>query len=194
MNGPVKDPLLLDLPMAIQTARLALRPPREGDGQALYEGIVETLPALRQFLASLPWVGGEQSPQLSEAWARNASANFIARKDFPFLMFTRDTGELVGAIGLHRPEWTVPKVEIGYWCRASRSGQGLVIEGVSAIIDYAFEHLRALRLEIVTDEENLASRQVALRCGFTLEGTQRHERRAPDGSLRNTCLYGRLRA
>ena len=33
---------------------------------------------------------------------------------------------------------------------------------------------------------------VALRAGFTLEGMLRHDRRGPDGDLRNTCLYGRL--
>jgi len=35
---------------------------------------------------------------------------------------------------------------------------------------------------------------VAERCGFELEGVLRHERRAPDGSLRNTCIYARLAA
>ncbi len=194
MNTQVKNPLLLDLPMAMETERLVLRAPREGDGQAIYEGTVESLPALRQFLSSLPGVAGDQSPQISEMWARNALANFISRKDLPFLMFTRDTGQFAGAVGLHRPDWVVPKLEIGYWCRTSLSGRGLVTEGVTAVAAYAFEHLHAMRLEIVTDEENQASRKVAERCGFTLECTQRYQRRATDGSLRNTCWYAKLRA
>ncbi len=88
----------------------------------------------------------------------------------------------------------MPKLEIGYWCRTSLSGRGLVTEGVTAVAAYAFEHLHAMRLEIVTDEENQASRKVAERCGFTLECTQRYQRRATDGSLRNTCWYAKLRA
>ena len=51
---------------------------------------------------------------------------------------------------------------------------------------------RAHRVELVTDEQNLASRKVAERCGFELEGIHRNVQRAPDGSLRNSCIYARL--
>jgi len=44
-----------------------------------------------------------------------------------------------------------------------------------------------------TDVANLASRRMAERCLFALEGILRQERRANDGSLRNTCIYARLR-
>jgi RimJ/RimL family protein N-acetyltransferase len=169
-----------------------LRAPRAGDGAAVHAAIVESLGELRRFLAALPWVGGEQSVEKSESWCRNSSANFIARRDMPFLMFDSATGEYVGSTGLHRPDWTVPSVEIGYWCRSSRHGQGLVTEAVSALCEYALEHLAVQRLEVVTDEGNIASRRVAERSGFALEGVQRKKNRAPDGSLRDICLYARL--
>jgi RimJ/RimL family protein N-acetyltransferase len=188
------DPLLLELPGHIDTRRLHLRVPRAGDGAALYAAIVESLPELRRFLASLPWVAAEPSPEASEAWCRNAAANFLARRDLPFLMFEREGGALVGATGLHRTVWETPRTEIGYWCRTTRAGRGYVSEAVAAVARYAHENLRAVRVEIVTDEANLASRRVAERCGFELEGVLRHERRAPDGSLRNTCIYARLAA
>ncbi|MFM2446376.1 MAG: hypothetical protein RI936_823, partial [Pseudomonadota bacterium] len=57
------DPLLLELPGHIDTRRLHLRVPRAGDGAALYAAIVESLPELRRFLASLPWVAAEPSPE-----------------------------------------------------------------------------------------------------------------------------------
>jgi hypothetical protein len=188
----LSDPLLLELPERIDTARLALRPPRAGDGAALYAAVAESLPELRRFLASLPWVAEEPSPDASEAWCRNAAANFLARRDLPFLMFEREGGALVGATGLHRTVWETPRTEIGYWCRSSRAGRGYVSEAVAAVTAYALEHLRAARIEIITDEANLASRRVAERCGYALEGVLRHERRAPDGSLRDTCVYARL--
>jgi RimJ/RimL family protein N-acetyltransferase len=59
-------------------------------------------------------------------------------------------------------------------------------------VAFAFTHLRAARVELITDEENTRSRRVAERCGFTLEGVLRHERRAEDTGLRNTCVYARL--
>lgn len=188
----MSDPLLLDLPEQFDTERLHLRAPRAGDGAALYAAIAESLPELRRFLASLPWVAAEPSPEASEAWCRNAAANFLARRDLPFLMFEREGGALVGATGLHRTVWETPRTEIGYWCRSSRAGRGYVSEAVTALACYALGHLRAVRIEIITDEANLPSRRVAERCGFVLEGVLRHERRAPDGTLRNTCVYALL--
>ena len=188
----MKNPILLDLPASIESARLLLRPPQSGDGATLHEAIVESLPELRRFLASLPWVAEEQTRESAEAFCRNAESNFLARRDLPFLMIAKASGRLIGACGLHRTAWDVPKTEVGYWVRSSESGKGYVTEAVDRLVAFAFEALAAERIEIVTDAENLASRRVAERCGFTLEGILRRERRAPDGSLRDTCVYARL--
>jgi len=186
------EPILLDLPMSIETRRLLLRPPLPGDGLALHEAILESLTELRRFPASLPWVIAEQTPASAETYCRSAQADFMARKDFTFLAFERSSGRLVVSTGLHRPVWSTPRVEVGFWCRTTCCGNGYVSEAVPALVQYAFEHLRAVRVELVTDEANAASRKVAERCGFTLEGVLRSERRAPDQSLRNTCIYARL--
>jgi RimJ/RimL family protein N-acetyltransferase len=188
------DPLLLDLPTSIATERLLLRTPQAGDGPQLLPALQESLPQLRRFLASLPWVAGEQTPESAERWCRNAQANFLARKDLPFLIFERASGELLGACGLHRTVWETPRTEVGYWIRSSRAGQGFVTEAIDALCGYAFAHLQAARIELVVDEDNAASRRVADRCRFQLEGTLRNERRAPDGTLRHTCVYARLPA
>src|SRR6478609_8091966 len=132
------DPLLLDLPTSIQTERLALRPPRSGDGAQLLPALLESLPQLRRFLASLRGVAGEQTPESAERWCRNAEANFLARKDLPFLIFERASGELLGACGLHRTVWETPRTEVGYWIRSSRAGQGFVTEAVKGLCKYAF--------------------------------------------------------
>ena len=187
------DPILVDLPTAIETERLVLRPPRTGDGLALFEAVGESILDLRRFLASLPWVAAEQSIEVSEAFCRNGESNFVARKDLPFLLIEKATGDIVGAAGLHRIVWATPKVEVGYWGRTSKQRRGFVTEAVTALVGYAFEHVRAERIELITDEENTASRKVAERCGFSLEGILRHERRSPAGDLRNTCIYARLR-
>lgn len=186
------NPILRDLPASIETARLLMRPPRSGDGAALHEAIVESLPELRRFLASLPWVAEEQTRESAEVFCRNAESNFLARRDLPFLMLSRESGRLVGACGLHRTNWEVPKTEVGYWVRASESGKGYVTEAVNGLVAFALDAIGAERIEIITDAENLASRRVAERCGFTLEGILRRERRAPQGSLRDTCIYARL--
>ena len=81
------DPILLNLPSSIETPRLTLRPPRTGDGPALHQALSESLPELRRFLASLPWVAAEQTLESAEMFCRNGEANFVSRKDLPFLVF-----------------------------------------------------------------------------------------------------------
>jgi len=41
-------------------------------------------------------------------------------------------------------------------------------------------------------KKNAASRKVAEKCGFVMEGMLRNERKGPDGELRNTCVYARI--
>jgi RimJ/RimL family protein N-acetyltransferase len=188
------DPLLIDVPTEILTQRLLLRPFKAGDGAALHGALSETMPALRQFLWFLPWVADDPTPESAEARSRRCEANFIARTDLPYLAFERASGRLVASVGLHRTDWQLPKTEVGYWVRSSEAGKGYAAEGVNALVGWAFEGLRAQRVELVTDEANTASRRVAERCGFVLEGTLHHVMRGPDGSLRNSCIYARLPA
>lgn len=185
------EPILLNLPDSIQTERLLLRPPRTGDGALLHEAVTESLTELRRFLASSPWVAAEQTVESSEVFCRTAQSNFLVRKDLTFLLFEKATGDLAGVADLHRTDWTIPKTEVGYWSRTSKSGNGFISEAVAALVDFAFASLGVARVEVVTDEENTGSRKIAERCGFQLEGTLRNERRASDGSLRNTCIYAR---
>ena len=103
-----------------------LRLPRAGDGAMVHAAVAESITDLRRFLGAIPWVAEEPSEQASELFCRNGHANAAARKDFPFLLLDRASGAFVGVAGLHRPDWAVPKIEGGYWCRSSRTGHGLV--------------------------------------------------------------------
>jgi len=189
---PMPDPLLLDLPPVLETGRLQLRSPKMGDGLRLLDAANESLPQLRPFLAHLPWVATDPTPESTELYCRMAQASFVGRKDLAFFLFERSTGHLVGGCGLYRTVWTTPKTEIGYWLRSSAVGRGLATEAVDAMVAYAFEHFKAIRVELITDELNIASRKVAQRCQFTLEGILHNERRTPDGRVVNTCLYARF--
>jgi hypothetical protein len=187
------DPLLLPLPTSVETERLILRAPQAGDGPALHAAVCESLPELRQFLSALPWVANPSTPEAAEARSRTGAAHFLLRTHQPFHLFEKSTGQLLGGVGLLRTVWDTPKTEVGYWIRSSCAGRGFAKEAVDALVDYAFTQMQVVRVELIADEANLASRRVAERCLFELEGILRQERRATDGSLRNTCVYARVR-
>ena len=102
-------------------------------------------------------------------------------------------GELVVSCSLHSIQWELPKFELGFWCRSSRTRQGYAAEACDALVQYAFEALGARRVEALPDEANAGSRAVCERVGLQLEGVLRHERVTPTGQLRNTCVYARIR-
>lgn len=188
------DPLRHPVPEFLETERLHLRHFRLGDAAPLHEALRESITALRTHLWFLPWVAEEPTLASAEARCRAAQANFLLRADLPYLVWAKATGRLLGSAGLHRTDWALPKTEVGYWMRTSAVGQGFATEAVGALVQWALAPtgLGAQRVELVTDEQNLASRRVATRCGFQLEGLLHHTQRSPDGQLRNTCLYARL--
>ena len=185
--------LLLEIPGQIETDRLLLRVPRAGDGAAVHAAVVETLPLLRAFPASLPWAMYPPSVDASESWCREGAAAFLLRKDLPFLAFDKVNGELVLASGLHRPDWRIPRLELGYWCRASRHQQGYVQEAARALLDLAFDTLAVRRVEAFCDADNIRSRLVCERLGMKLEGILRHHRATPAGVVGDSCIYAIVR-
>jgi RimJ/RimL family protein N-acetyltransferase len=86
----------------------------------------------------------------------------------------------------------VPKFEIGYWCRKGFTGRGYITEAVRGLTVFAFEILKANRVEIRCDQRNVRSRKVAERLGFKLEGILRNERVAVDRRLENICIYAMI--
>jgi RimJ/RimL family protein N-acetyltransferase len=190
-NFPMK-PILIDLPDAIHSERLTIRAPRLGDGRKVFEATVESLDALREFPASLPWALEDPSIEASEFFCRTGASNYIARRDFPLLFLLRESDTLIGCGGLHKPRWTARTFEVGWWGRTAFTGQGLITEAVRTILDFAFSSLAAHRVEALPDDLNEKSWRLCERVGMDFEGILRHERIAPDGVLRNSRMYSKI--
>ena len=185
--------VLREVDVELHTARLLLRCPREGDGAAVHEAVVESLPKLRAWPASLPWAMQEPSVAASETYCRESAAAFIKRTTLVYLAFDSE-GALVASTSLHGINWNVPKFEVGFWCRSSLTGKGYTKEAVGKLVRYAFESLGAHRVDSLPDEGNAGSRAVCQSVGMNLESILRNERITPNGSLRNTCVYAAARS
>ncbi|MGG4341266.1 GNAT family N-acetyltransferase [Paenibacillus lautus] len=184
------NPILIDFPSQFFTDRLLIRSPYPGDGKIVYESIMASLNELRRWL---PFAQKEQSEEIIEANLREAYLKFLKREDLRFLIFHKDSNQYIGSSGLHNPNWNIPKFEIGYWIDSRQSGQGFMTEAVQGISDFAFNVLKARRVEIRCDTLNDKSRSIPERLGFTLEGTLRNEDTSVDGStLRDTFIFAKI--
>jgi RimJ/RimL family protein N-acetyltransferase len=177
---------LLDFPEGFETERLRVRSPLPGDGPQMHAAVNESLEELSPWM---PWPGEHETVEDSEASVRRARARFLERSDLQMLLFLKGTNTLVGSSGLHRIDWSVPKFEIGYWCRTRFAGRGYVTEAVRGITAFAFDALGARRVEIRCDSRNLPSAGVAERAGFGLEGKLRNNEKSTDGDLRDTLVF-----
>ena len=180
---------MLDVPETVETSRLLLRATRSGHGEKTNEALVESREQLRPWM---PWARDTQSLEASEQHCRAMQARWHAREELDYCFFRRRDGVLVGKGGLHTIDWSVPKLEIGYWIRTACVGQGYATEATLALVELARMRLAARRLEITCDARNAASRRVAAKCGFELEGTLRSNRRDTAGELADSCMYARV--
>jgi RimJ/RimL family protein N-acetyltransferase len=181
--------LLLDVPELVETERLTLRATRAGCGAAMHAAVMESLEELRVWM---PWAREPRSLDTAEARCREAAAKWHAREELDFCFFNKADGTLVGTGGLHTIDWTLPRFEIGYWVRTPCRGKGLATEAAQALAGMARGVLGAVRLEITSDARNTASRKVAEKAGFELEGIRRKSRRDVAGELADSCMYARV--
>ena len=157
-----------------------------GDGPELHAAVNESM---EELLPWMPWPREHRTVEDSEASARLARVRFLERAELRMHLFLKGTETLVGSSGLQGIDWSVPKFEIGYWCRTRFSGQGYITEAVRGIAAFGFDVLEARRLEIRCDPLNRPSARVAERAGFCLEGELRNESAGTDGSARNTLVF-----
>ena len=186
----MRPPILKDFPERFETERLLIRSPLPGDGPELHAAVRESMDEL---LSWMPWPKEHGTVDDSEASARQARVRFLERTELRMHLFLRGTGTLIGSSGLHRIDWSVPKFEIGYWCRTPFAGLGYTTEAVRGIAAFAFDTLDAKRVEIRCDPLNRSSARVAERAGFRLEGELRNDSVGADGSTRDTLVFSMTR-
>ena len=91
------------------------------------------------------------------------------REGFGFWpVIAKGDGALVGECGLARIDDT-PQIEIGWMFKRKYWGNGYATESARAVLDYAFEHLRAPRVYALIDRMNARSIAVANRLGMTYD-------------------------
>ena len=181
-----RKPGIPTVPREILTERLLLRPLRESNADAVIEAIDESRPELDQWMG---WSVGMRMPEDARKLASRAEASWAAEEDFLLGIFLRDGERFLGGTGLHRPNWQVPSLEIGYWMRTSEVGNGYVREAVIGLTRVGFTRLGLRRMVITCAATNSRSRRVAESVGYQLEGRLRNDDRLPNGELRDTLVY-----
>lgn len=82
----------------------------------------------------------------------------------------KDSNKIIGTCGFMAYYPITKCLEIGYALNPKYWNQGYAKEALKTIIDYAFNHLDAIRIEGICVIENLASEKTMLSCNMEFEG------------------------
>ncbi|MDR7279154.1 GNAT family N-acetyltransferase [Catenuloplanes atrovinosus] len=97
-------------------------------------------------------------------------------------VFDAADGRLLGATALHKINLSDGYAELGYWVAAGARGARVAERAARALLNWGFTELGLGLVGWRARVGNHASRITALRLGFTMEGTGRATRTAPDGT------------
>lgn len=110
--------------------------------------------------------------QVPQPYARDDALAYVSGvgRD-AFAVTEAVTGRILGSVGA---QWTDERdvAELGYWVRSDARGRGVTTSAVRLVARWAFAQ-GARRVQLRADVENRASRRVAEKAGFRLEGVLR---------------------
>jgi RimJ/RimL family protein N-acetyltransferase len=171
--------------VTLQTARLRLRAPLPADAEAIFA--MRSDPVVQRYGSHAAWTDPQRAVDyIARDMKAMASGEFAQ-----FAIVRREDDAVVGTCTLYRLDAQCRRAEVGYVLLPSEWGKGYANEGVSAMLDWGFEHLGLNRIEADIDPRNVASARALERLGFTREGHLR-ERWIVDGEVSDSYLYGLL--
>jgi RimJ/RimL family protein N-acetyltransferase len=171
----------------ILTERLRLRPPTLGDAEQIFARYGQD-PEVSRYMSWTP----HRSIDDTLAFLRRIVSDNADGRSSGFLVFARDSGELLGSVGGaidgHR-------MQFGYCLARDTWGKGIATEATRAFIS-AVKGLPSIwRIQAYCDVENPASARVLEKVGLKLEGTLRRFLVMPNlgEKPRDVFLYAKVR-
>ena len=169
--------------MQLRGERCIVRPWRAGDADALAAH------------ANNPNVARQLRDRFPHPYTRRAAAEFLQRVTInapPADFAIEIDGRAAGGIGFVRGgDIERYAAEIGYWLGEAFWGRGVASEAVALVTAHAFDEWRLLRMFALPFADNLASRRVLEKGGYTCEGILRASC-VKFGEPRDQALYARV--
>jgi ribosomal-protein-serine acetyltransferase len=145
----------------------------------------------REHLARwLPWVESTGGERAVASFIAVSMAAWQGRQQLACAL--RRDGRIIGGIGIVALDQDNEVASLGYWLGRNHCGHGYMSLGVAALIEHCFSALAVHRVQIRAAVQNMASRRVAERLGFTLEGIERGATKLA-GGYQDMAMYALLR-
>lgn len=121
---------------------------------------------------------------------------FYRNNGIYFAIADKKNNKIIGSIGLTSYNSYQKRVEISYDLDQNYWRRGIMKQAINAVVKYAFENFHCgyvNRIEASVSINNIASKELLLKTGFTLEGTLR-QHRYHKGSFVDVYFFSMLRS
>ncbi|MFK7784471.1 MAG: GNAT family N-acetyltransferase [Crocinitomicaceae bacterium] len=172
--------------LQLETERVVLRPVRQDDYEAFKSIIFE--PDIWPFYT----IKYETNEDLDGFFVR-AMNDYASSVRCAFAIIDKSTNTILGSTSFGNISSRDARLEIGWsWlCEAAR-GKGINTHTKFLLLEYAFEVLKAVRVEFKTDVKNSGARKALVKCGATEEGVLRSHTQMHSDRRRDTIFYSVL--
>lgn len=164
-------------PTEITAGRLHLRPYTEADIDAVYACCQDpdiqrwtTVPVPYELAHAVEYV----QMNTVDGWRAGSGSSFAVVDSV--------SNTLLASIGLVGVQEDGRLAEVGYWTAPDARGKGITTQATQVVARWAFAEVGVERLEWLAEVGNAASRRVAEKAGFTIEGVLRARIARRDGT------------
>jgi len=171
--------------LRLATPRLILTPMCDDDLVETLDVILSGIHESSRMPFAMPWTDVPRDELVANTlryyWTARGS-NTPAKWSVPFIV--RMGGVLVGMQDLMSTDFAVTRtVSTGSWLGMAHQGKGIGAEMRSAVVQFAFDHLRAERADSGAFADNPESLRVSAKLGYVSNGTAVRQRRSGERAV-----------
>lgn len=148
----------------LETERFILRQIKQDDSQEIFQYF--SMDEVTKFYDLESFTNIEQAEELICRW----NQRFENNQGIRWGITLRSEDCVIGTCGFHGWAKNHCKIEIGYELTPEYWRQGIMTEVIPKIIEFGFNNLGLNRIEAFVEPENMGSRKVLEKVGFTEEG------------------------
>lgn len=152
---------------ALETERLKLAEIGQQHKEDIYS--IFSRGDVMQYYGTDKFTDPEQAAAIIQSFSKGFDSGMATR----WGIILKESGELVGTIGIHNWNKRVGRAEIGYELHPDHWRKGIAKEAVHAVLDHSFNELGIFRMGAVVFPENEVSLGMLEKIGFQKEGLLR---------------------
>ena len=173
-------------PYRIESPRLVLRCWNPEDAPLFHEAIISSIDHLRPYM---PFIAKE--PLKIEdriELLRSFRSSFDSSDNYIYGIFDKNEKKVLGSTGLHKK---IGKYgfEVGYWIVRDECNKGIATESTKMLLEVGFNVKEIDRIELYCNPNNIYSRRIPEKLGFTCEGIRKRINTTFPGEFRDSMVW-----